>query len=462
MNLAHLGDDSPVDPDDELLVAYLDGELDQRSRSELEDRLLENELLRSRLQQLQASWEWLEELPSPTASEKLVETTLEFVVADLNAANQPKSSFWKRHRTVLTALSLCLVATILTAGAIVLQRRAAYQRQLADLEVAENLQAYLHGSDLQLMRELAANSEWNKAIQSAIKVGELDLGGASVIANTPLEQRATAITSLSLDERTRLEPRWNQFDGLDPGTKAELRQTAAAVAAQPDAKLLLETMRVFAVWRETLPSTMRDEITGDDSQQRDAALQKAIAKTLEEATERSGTLMDEETVDRVYFALREILKRRINELAERRPEAADWFRDRISSTDRERFSIWVMLSSNSFSRGGPGGFDIRGPLEPSEFNLIELILPARAVRDLQKLSGGDRRLEEIALTAWAEEAIHRKYLASRGEQPSLLERYESLDPETRERMDLRPPEQMLDQLLPEERRSTRRTSSQQR
>jgi len=48
-----LTDNTPVDPDDELLVAYLDGELSRQDQAALEDRLMTDDSLRSRLQQLQ-------------------------------------------------------------------------------------------------------------------------------------------------------------------------------------------------------------------------------------------------------------------------------------------------------------------------------------------------------------------------------------------------------------------------
>ena len=63
MSTETIADERPVDPDDELLVAYLDGELDSEMRSDLEQRLMDDASLRSRLQTLQRGWDWLDELP---------------------------------------------------------------------------------------------------------------------------------------------------------------------------------------------------------------------------------------------------------------------------------------------------------------------------------------------------------------------------------------------------------------
>ena len=83
MSASTISDNAPLDPDDELLVAYLDGELQRQEQSDLETRLLTNEKLRSRLQQLQMGWDLLEDLPDSSPSMKLVESTLELVVADV-------------------------------------------------------------------------------------------------------------------------------------------------------------------------------------------------------------------------------------------------------------------------------------------------------------------------------------------------------------------------------------------
>ncbi len=465
MSMAQLSDDSPVDPDDELLVAYLDGELDSNTRGELEDRLLDDEPLRIRLQQLQSSWEWLEDLPNPTPNEKLVETTLEFVVADLNVLNKQKKSFWSRHRWALSTTSLCLVAIIGAAVAVTVQRRATYKQQLADLSVAEDLQAFVHGTDMKLMRQLSANATWNQAIDSASKVGDLYLGPTTLVAAIPLEDRASALPTLSLDERARLASRWDQFEGLDEKERDQVRRTAAAVAAQPDAENLLFTMRVFAVWRETLPANIRDDLASQDPDTRSMAIKKAIDLTLQEATRRSGTLLDEETVDRIFFALQQILKQRFQSYRKLHPEhdgmVADWIR-RIDDNAGMMLRYWLQLDSfsrdgrwNSRDVGGRNDSEMRRQLSIQELADIEFILTNNAIRDLENLSAGNFDLKSATLNAWAEESIRRRTLASRGEKPDLLQEYLDLAPEARDRLDLRPPGEILDRLLPDERRPGR-------
>ena len=54
--------ESQIVSEDELLVAYLDGELDEAARVNVEKRLAEEPDLRSRLTLLERAWDLLDEL----------------------------------------------------------------------------------------------------------------------------------------------------------------------------------------------------------------------------------------------------------------------------------------------------------------------------------------------------------------------------------------------------------------
>ena len=126
MSASTISDNAPLDPDDELLVAYLDGELQRQEQSDLEDRLLTNEKLRSRLQQLQTGWDLLEDLPGSSPSMKLVESTLELVVADIlkdQPTEETKSSRWQLP---LCLLLLCLICMITESNDVFLAEESPF------------------------------------------------------------------------------------------------------------------------------------------------------------------------------------------------------------------------------------------------------------------------------------------------------------------------------------------------
>ena len=210
-----LSDDRPVDPDDELLVAYLDGELDSRQRDEIEQRLMDDQRLRGRLQSLQASWEMLDDLPGTTTNDKLVESTLELVVADIVSKSSIQEAHVEKSRWPLIMLSSLLLAAIAGFGIVRWSQSQTQRRELEDLALAENLDAYLYGQDLELMRDLWSDSQWSNMVKVARDLGGLSDQSKPLIADKPVDERAEAIEALSLEQRASLETKWDRFQRMD-------------------------------------------------------------------------------------------------------------------------------------------------------------------------------------------------------------------------------------------------------
>jgi len=72
---------SDLDPIDEELVAYLDGELEPGHRARVERRLAEDADYRDRLRRLQQSWDALDLLSRATADDAFTSTTVGMVAA---------------------------------------------------------------------------------------------------------------------------------------------------------------------------------------------------------------------------------------------------------------------------------------------------------------------------------------------------------------------------------------------
>ena len=71
----------------EQLVAYLDGELDDESSRQIEERLTSDSTLREQLGQLERTWDALDELEQIEVDEEFAQTTIEMVAvaAERNA-----------------------------------------------------------------------------------------------------------------------------------------------------------------------------------------------------------------------------------------------------------------------------------------------------------------------------------------------------------------------------------------
>ncbi len=310
MSTAMLSDETPLDPEDELLVSYLDGELSREDESRLQDRLLEDEKLRRRLQQLQTGWDLLDEFPDPTPSLKLVESTLELVVADIVKSKPAKPSLISRFRWPLAIAIASLLGVAGAYGVSSAVKANRYQQQLRDLAIAENLDAYIRGKDQELMRLLPSVPEWTNMVAAAREMGDLEISETTKVAATSLTEREPFVQELPIEKLRQLKLRWDRFTALNDVDREQVRRTADAVAQQPDAEYLLQTMQTYAVWIQNLPAELRDEIESSDPATRRAGIAKGIELTQISISQRSTMKLDDETIDWIYFALQQILRQR--------------------------------------------------------------------------------------------------------------------------------------------------------
>ncbi|MDR1485631.1 MAG: hypothetical protein LBT09_12515 [Planctomycetaceae bacterium] len=81
---------SELYPDETILIEYLDGELSTESRLKIEERLAHEPDLREKLAQLERDWDCLDLLERTQTDKKLVETTLEAVIALVDKTNETK------------------------------------------------------------------------------------------------------------------------------------------------------------------------------------------------------------------------------------------------------------------------------------------------------------------------------------------------------------------------------------
>ena len=157
-----MADQPHVDDDDDQdeLVAYLDGELDEQAARAVEAKLNVDATAREEADTLRRTWELLDYLPraepSPNFTHRTMER-LEPVVRTTMIRVRP----WKRWRPL--ALGMGWAAAVLLAGAggfygmTVYQARShRHQEQelVRDLRIIENKRLYEHVDDIEFLREL--------------------------------------------------------------------------------------------------------------------------------------------------------------------------------------------------------------------------------------------------------------------------------------------------------------------
>ncbi|QEF99554.1 hypothetical protein Mal15_36190 [Stieleria maiorica] len=493
-----LTDDQPVDPDDELLVAYLDDELDDEQRKAVEKRLVAETAFQRRLQTLQTGWEWLDDLPTEPNNEKLVESTIELLVADIIPGKKEQPGWlgksWKR----VSLVALVVVAFAAGAIGVSIANRIALQNDLAELAIAEDHEAYKLGDNFSLFYQLAYNPRWQDMIETMEQVGRREMAPPSVVAEIPLQDREAALQSLPSETREKLVVRWEAYRGFSDEAKTEMRRIADEVHKAKDSEKLLRTMKAASVWIESVGEELRDDLFSPDEAVRQNAIDLAIDITMNDLARDSGKLISEETSDRIYLWLQLLM----NERLERVPglaAALERAKTMLKEQDRdEQWAEYFMLRSlvddpdwrsrgrgPGFSgfggglRGGPGGGGPRGPsngrpvaaptddsesassrdpgrrppprippITDQEYQDLKTLLDDQARNDLSALTSLSTELagEMVAvndtLRTWAIESLRRNSPAFQADESTPLDRYrERDDPDV---LDLLPPDQIME------------------
>ncbi|PHQ36683.1 anti-sigma factor family protein [Rhodopirellula bahusiensis] len=451
----------PVDRDDEQLVAYLDGELSGKERTELEDRLINEESLRLRLQGLQRGWDMLDVLPTPVADEHSVQTTLEMVVRDLTRASmgteaassingnvssdtlpQQRRRKWTRRLLVFGVLAL-IVSSLVTWR----WQAMSHQNQVADLPIAIDHQAYASTDDLELVRDLAKSRLWlTLSSRSATEDLEklVDQYGGT---NELLE----GIKELDEEQRATAYRRWDTFNNLSPQARATTRQRANRVAEAEDSAELLTTMRAYSRWKEQLSRDTLASIENQTGEPRLLAIEEGVHETMSVIGRVTAKGLSDETVERIAFTMRQIVQRRVEDrepAATRMMEGFHRWNGRNADESIGYHYIAHSIVGDSGRRHNSRDKK-RGPESPplslSELHQIEIMLPQDDLELLRTVST-NAWFRSMVIRDWAEEALRRRGRPD-SELKTLQQAYQETSADQREELDLLPPEEVRDRLL---------------
>jgi anti-sigma factor RsiW len=157
--------DNPAPPNDEpiaaeadsddILVAYLDGELTAEQTTELERRLAEDPALVRQLRELQKTWDVLDCLPQAITADTFTKSTIELVTRDatreIQRSRRAGPTRWLRPGVLAGVVALAAWGGFQTVRAY----QTAPLRQLArDLRIVENLDVYRSIDSLEYLQEL--------------------------------------------------------------------------------------------------------------------------------------------------------------------------------------------------------------------------------------------------------------------------------------------------------------------
>lgn len=139
----------------ELLVAYLDGELDADQTQDVERRLADDPELRRHLHELQKTWDVLDALPHTSTDHSFTKSTIELVAREatreIRRDRGRRPEIWLRW-ALWTAGGL---AALWAGFQVTRSIQTAPTRQLArDLRVIENMDLYRTIDSLEFLQDL--------------------------------------------------------------------------------------------------------------------------------------------------------------------------------------------------------------------------------------------------------------------------------------------------------------------
>lgn len=145
------------------LVAYLDGELNEAESRAIATKLTQSVTARREIDVLQKTWEFLEYLPMPRASESLTQRTLTEVERIVVAGDKRAGTASQTVKRVATIL-LCVLATSVCLGAGLVLVRWIWPHPTArlarDLTIAEHLDEYRDVGSIDFLERLDKSPEF--------------------------------------------------------------------------------------------------------------------------------------------------------------------------------------------------------------------------------------------------------------------------------------------------------------
>ncbi len=251
---------------DDELVAYLDGELDEQRASEIEQRLRDEPELREKLAELQNTWDLLDTLPQGEARHSFTQTTLEFVFDD--AKKEIRRS--RKGFSPAAIISIVSVLMLLIGGAIGFFAIDYYRKQpireiIADLDTIENVDQYLILKDVEFLKLL--NEESDLFVSDA-EIESLD-GETSEDSETLSPQKVSFtlregidyINSLDDSQLNELKRKQRLFsEQLSDEQKDHVRSIHQAIHSDPEHEQLMVTLQLYHEWIKSLKSSVRADL----------------------------------------------------------------------------------------------------------------------------------------------------------------------------------------------------------
>lgn len=229
-----------IRPDDEMLVAYLDGELDAQSISAVELKLASDTRLRGRLNDLRTAWDLLEELPPAEPSPRFAQSTIEMLAMSPSAVSDDPAVRKRRRQLWISTLALIPVLFVAGYGIARQAQRRAEKQAVAELHVLADWDVF----------HKVGSYDWLKQIRTVENLDRVAKRTSSGLGNGKvpegIEERKAWIQQLSNTDRDRLSANLDDFQLADFRKRQSIIELADKIYKGSDPEGDLQAARDYA------------------------------------------------------------------------------------------------------------------------------------------------------------------------------------------------------------------------
>jgi len=343
----------PVDPLDEQLTAYLDGELPPEEARALEQRLARDVTVRERLRELAGAWDLLDNLPRSTVDENFAKTTVAMVAVaakeDL-AELQTTAPRHKRQQWLSRAVGI-VAALILGYSGFTWFWPDPNQTLLSNLSLVQNWQLYQEADSIEFLNQLdRAGLFWSE------NTGNPD--HLAMLVPPTNEERTMYVNHLSESQRTELRRKQETFNKLDATEQIQLRELDLTLQTAPNSARMLEILRNYHNWLNARSPLEIADVRKLPADQRIDKIRELQLRDEEQWVKqyRFPSHMAED-FRRVYAWLTDLALQREKEILEQVPEKQRAMIERqpIDSRKRVLLRTWI---DQEFAKRRAEGFEI--------------------------------------------------------------------------------------------------------
>ncbi|MEZ6138248.1 MAG: hypothetical protein R3C53_25475 [Pirellulaceae bacterium] len=263
--------------DDEMLVAYLDGELPSEDVEAIERSLSSDNELQNRIDKLRITWDLLGELPHEQPNPNLAQSTIEMVSLALARENQPWLKSVTQNRW---AMLLCGLLLAFATGVMAAQQRSRMKKQqlLSELPILVHYDQLDEIDSVQWLKKLST-------IDTLVAIAEQPQVDVDVIeVPTANDERESWLQSLDPVTRANIAAHRPAYRQDTPERRAELKKIAESlhepISTEPQTTLHYSTLlAAYTKILDQIGTVERTHLNAiDDLDERAAEVAKLAAR----------------------------------------------------------------------------------------------------------------------------------------------------------------------------------------